>query len=231
MTICPHCKSENNNFYYCKGCGRKISVNLKPEIREESSAPKFIEEVIDIIESNFISSDITITTISNTGGISLGDISKEEGITLVGSEQWHEITPKQLCSCFFGELSSIYIISLIITMIGFIAGANKVEMIFQLYASVFLVLSLIVWFIVPYFSGFSPVSSILYNCSMFTSKDESVQNRAKNLFTMFLFSSIPYIFVLPFFYSLLKSRFSEKYEPFAFSISEIKYLEKIESVN
>lgn len=231
MTICPHCKSENNNFYYCKGCGRKISFNSKPEVRKESPAPDFIEEVIDIIESNFISSDITMTAVANIGSINLGEISKEEGIILVGNEQLREISPKQQCSCFFGELICIYIISSIITMIGFIAGAKGFEMIFQLYASVFLVLSLIVWFIVPYFSGFSPVSSVLYNCAMFTAKDESVQNMTKNLFTMFLFSSIPYIFVLPFFYSLLKSRFSEKYEPLAFSISEIKYLEKIESVN
>ena len=229
MTICPHCKSESNNFYYCRGCGRRISVTSKPEVKEKSKAPVFMEEVIDIIERNFLSADVTITKIANIDSISLGDISKEEGITLVGCEQWHETTPKQQCACFFCELISIYIISAIITMVGFIAGADGIEMIFQLYASAYLVLSFIVWFIVPYFTGFSPVSSVLYNCSMFTSKDESVKNKAKNLFSMFLFSFVQSILVIPFVYSLLKSRFSESYEPLAFSASEIKYMEKIKS--
>ena len=229
MTVCPHCKSTNNNFYYCKGCGRKIASNTKPAVRKESSSPRFIEEVIDIIERNFDYSDITISAPASTFGINLGEISKDEGILIIGSGQWQEIPPKQQCGCFFGELTCIYLISAIITMVGFIAGADGLEMIFQLYASVFLVLSLIVWFIVPYFSGFSPVASILYNCSMFTSENESTKNKAKNLFTMFLFSSIPYLFVLPFFYSLLKSRLSESYVPLAFSSSEIKYLEKAEN--
>ena len=226
MTICPHCKSKNNNSYYCKGCGRRITAISKPQKKSESTPPKFIEEVIDIIETNFMISDVTMTTVSNTGSISLGDMLKEEGITLVGGEQWQDISPKQQCGCFFAELICIYIISAIITMVGFIAGANEIEMIFQLYASSFLALSLIVWFIVPYFTGFSPVSLVLYNCSMFTLLNESVKNRAKNLFTMFLCSSVPSIFILPFLYSLLKSRFSENYEPFAFSTSEIKYMEK-----
>ena len=226
MTVCPHCKSESNNFYYCKGCGRKISGTSKPQIKSESHTPKFIEEVIDIIEQNFVYSDTSFVRIPGTERISLGEISKEEGILIIDGKQWQEIRPKQQCGCFFGELISIYIFSAIITMVGFIAGANGIEMIFQLYASVFLTLSLIVWFIVPYFTGFSPVSSVLYNCSLFTSKDESVRNRAFDLFTMFLFASIPSIFVFPFFYALLKSRFSENYRPLAFSISEIKYLEK-----
>lgn len=229
MTVCPHCKSTNNNFYYCRGCGRKIAVNSKPSVRKESSSPRFIEEVIDIIERNFDYSDITISAPASTFGISLDEISRDEGILLIGNGQWKEISSKQQSACFFGEILCIYIISAIITMVGFIAGADGAEMIFQLYSSVFLVLSLIVWFIVPYFSGFSPIASILYNCSMFTSDNESVGNKAKNLFTMFLFSSIPYLFVLPFFYSLLKSRFSENYTPLAFSSSEIKYLEKAEN--
>jgi len=229
MTTCPHCKTLNNNFYYCKGCGRKIPHSLKPQTRKESSKSDFTEEVIDIIERSLLTSDVTMTNISNIGGISLDEISKEEGILLVGNEQWRDISHKQQCACFFGEIVCIYLISAIITMIGFIAGANNIEMIFQLYASVFLVLSLIIWFIVPYFSGFSLVSSLLYNCSMFTCDDENMKNKPKNLFMMFLFSSVPYIFVVPFFYSLLKSRLSEDYRPIAFSISGIKYLEKIES--
>ena len=229
MTICPHCKSTNNNFYYCRGCGRKIAAGTKPAVRKESSSPRFIEEVIDIIERNFDYSDITISAPASTFGINLGEISKDEGIFIIGGEQWQEIPTKQLCGCFFGELTCIYLISAIITMVGFIAGADGLEMIFQLYASVFLVLSLIVWFIVPYFSGFSPVASVLYGCSMFTSGNESTKNKAKNLFTMFLFSSIPYLFVLPFFYSMLKSRFSENHIPLAFSASEIKYLEKADN--
>ncbi|MBR4489680.1 hypothetical protein IKP13_03505 [bacterium] len=229
MTVCPHCKSTNNNFYYCKGCGRKIPENSKPAARKESASPRFIEEVIDIIERNLDYTDITISAPASNFGINLSEISKDEGILIIGGEQWQETDPAQQCSCFFGEIICTYLISAIITMVGFIAGADGIEMIFQLYASAFLVLSLITWFIVPYFTGFSPVSSLLYNCSMFTLENESAKNKAKNLFMMFLFSSIPSLFVLPFFYSLLKSRFSENYLPPAFSSSEIRYLEKAEN--
>ena len=97
---------------------------------------------------------------------------------------------------------------------------------FQLYASAFLILSFAVWFIIPYFTGFSPIASVLYNCALFTSDDESVKNKAKNLGMMFLLAAVPSIFVVPFLYSFLKSKFSKNYEPLAFSISEIKYLEK-----
>ena len=226
MTICPHCKSENNNFYYCKGCGRKIPLTSKQEERKESSASDFIEEVIDIIESKFISSDFTVTTISNIGSISLDEISKEEGITLVGSEQWQKIPDKQQNACFLGEMLSIYIMTAVITMIGFIAGANDIKMIFQLYASAFLLLSFTEWFLVPYFSGFSLVSSLVYNCSMFTYGDENMRNKTQNLLMVFLFASIPGIFIFPYFYSFLKSKISDNYKPLALSISEIQYLEK-----
>ena len=229
MTICPHCKSENNNFYYCRGCGRKIPFISKQEKRNESSSSDFIEEVIDIIESKFISSDFTMTNIANMGSISLDEISKEEGIILLGNEQWQEIPRRQQCACFFGGMVSIYLMSAIITMIGFIAGANDVKMVFQLYASAFLLLSFTEWFLVPYFSGFSLVSSLLYNCSMFTYRDENMKNKTQNLLMMFLFASIPGIFVVPFLYSLLKSKLSENYIPLALSISEIKYLKKISS--
>ena len=229
MTTCPHCKSENNNFYYCKGCGRKIPLTSKPEERKKSSSFNFIEEVIDIIESKFISSDFTMTNIANMGSISLDEISKEEGIILFGNEQWQEISRKQQNSCFFSEMISIYIMSSIITMIGFIAGANDIKMIFQLYASAFLLLSFTELFLVPYFSGFSLVSSLLYNCSMFTYDDENMKNKTQNLLMMFLFASILCIFVVPFLYSLLKSKLSENYTPLALSISEIKYLKKISS--
>ena len=229
MTTCPHCKSENNNFYYCRGCGRKIPLTSKPEERKKSSSFNFIEEVIDIIESKFISSDFTMTNIANMGSISLDEISKEEGIILLGNEQWQEISRKQQNSCFFSEIISIYIMSSIITMIGFIAGANDIKMIFQLYASAFLLLSFTELFLVPYFSGFSLVSSLLYNCSMFTYDDENMKNKTQNLLIMFLFASIPCIFVVPFLYSLLKSKFSENHIPLALSISEIKYLKKISS--
>ena len=229
MTTCPHCKSENNNFYYCKGCGRKIPLTSKPEERKKSSSFNFIEEVIDIIESKFISSDFTMTNIANMGSISLDEISKEEGIILFGNEQWQEISRKQQNSCFFSEIISIYIMSSIITMIGFIAGANDIKMIFQLYASAFLLLSFTELFLVPYFSGFSLVSSLLYNCSMFTYDDENMKNKTQNLLMMFLFASILCIFVVPFLYSLLKSKLSENYTPLALSISEIKYLKKISS--
>ena len=229
MTTCPHCKSENNNFYYCKGCGRKIPLTSKPEERKKSSSFNFIEEVIDIIESKFISSDFTMTNIANMGSISLDEISKEEGIILFGNEQWQEISRKQQNSCFFSEMISIYIMSSIITMIGFIAGANDIKMIFQLYASAFLLLSFTELFLVPYFSGFSLVSSLLYNCSMFTYYDENMKNKTQNLLMMFLFASILCIFVVPFLYSLLKSKLSENYTPLALSISEIKYLKKISS--
>lgn len=229
MTTCPHCKSENNNFYYCKGCGRKIPLTSKPEERKKSSSFNFIEEVIDIIESKFISSDFTMTNIANMGSISLDEISKEEGIILFGNEQWQEISRKQQNSCFFSEMISIYIMSSIITMIGFIAGANDIKMIFQLYASAFLLLSFTELFLVPYFSGFSLVSSLLYNCSMFTYDDENMKNKTQNLLMMFLFASILCIFVVPFLYSLLKSKLSENYTPLAISISEIKYLKKISS--
>ena len=229
MTICPHCKSENNNFYYCKGCGRKITNVSRPVTEKESPSSNFIEEVIDIIERNFIS-DVTMTTVSNPFRINLGQLSEEEGITLVGSEQWQEIRPKQQCNCFLGEIICIYIISVVITMVGFIAGAEGLETVFQLYAAAFLLLSFLVWFIVPYFTGFSPVSALLYNCSMFSYSNESTKNKASNLLTIFLFST-PYIFVVPFLYSLFKSGFSENYRPYPLSISEIKYLEKMESGN
>lgn len=226
MTICPHCKSTNNNFYYCKGCGKRIPVSSKQEKRKESSSYDFIEEVIEIIDNNFTLNDFTITRFSNIGQIDLVQISKEEGVTLIGSEQWQKISPKQQCSCFFFEIVAIYIISGVITLIGFVAGANTIEMRFQLYASAFLILSFAVWFIIPYFTGFSPIASVLYNCALFTSDDESVKNKAKNLGMMFLLAAVPSIFVVPFLYSFLKSKFSKNYEPLAFSISEIKYLEK-----
>ena len=227
MTICPHCKSTNNNFYYCKGCGKKIPVSSKQEVRKESKSYDFIEEVIEIIDNNFSLSDFTVTQFTSIGQIDLVQISKAEGVTLIGSEQWQKTSPERQCSCFFAEMTAIYLISFAITFIGCTAiGAKNIEIIFQLYASAFLVVSLVIWFIFPYFTGFSPTAFVLYNCALFTLNDESAKNKAKNLGTMFLLAAVPSIFIVPFLYSYLKSNFSKNYEPLAFSISEIKYLQK-----
>lgn len=229
MTLCPHCKSENNNYYYCKGCGRKFfPVRTKSE-KEKGTGTDFIDEVIDIIEKKSNSTSFYDAVGSNTLEISLEDISKDEGILLIDGEQWKDIPQKQQNGCFFSEIIFLYMLSAVITMVGYIAGADETGMIFQLYASVFLLFSFIVWFLIPYFGGLSPMSSVMYHCSMFRLTNKSVKSRASNLFSMFLFASIPYIFVFPFFYSLLKSKFSENYRPLSLSISEIKYLEKIQS--
>ncbi len=227
MTVCPHCKSSNNNFYYCKGCGKRLTGISKPVSVPKADSPDFIEEAIDIIEKNFTSSGMTIRTRTNTKKIDLGEISKEEGILFIDGEQWKENTPKQQCSCFIGEIVSIYMISATITMAGYIAGANEIEMICQLFASVFLALSFVVWFIVPLLSGLTPISSVIYNSALFTLQDKSVKNKMKELMIIFLFSSIPYIFIFPGIYSALKAKLSKNYVPLPFLISETKYLKKI----
>lgn len=227
MTLCPHCKSENNNFYYCKGCGRKIVFAKKKSEKEKGIVTDFIGEVVDIIEKKSNPDSFYKAVSSNTVEISLEKISKDEGILLIDGGQWVNIPQKRQNDCFFGEIVFLYILSAVITMVGYIAGADEIGMILQLYASVFLLFSFVAWFLIPYFAGLSPMSSIMYHCSMFHVSDKSVKNRAYNLFLMFLFSAIPYIFIFPFFYSLLKSKFSENYKPLSFSISEIKYLEKI----
>ena len=229
MTLCPHCKSENNNFYYCKGCGRKLVFTRKKSERENGVSTDFISEVINIIDEKSNPKSFYDAVRSNTMEISLEEISKDEGILLIDEEQWKNIPQKQQNSCFFGEIIFLYMLSAVITMVGYIAGADETGMILQLYASVFLLFSFIAWFLIPYFCGLSPMSSIMYHCSMFLLTDKSVKNKASNLFVMFLFSAIPYIFIFPFFYSLLKSKFSGSYRPLSFSISEIKYLEKIQS--
>ena len=229
MTTCPHCKTVNNNFYYCKGCGRKIPLGSKHEVRKESSKSDFTEEVIDIIEKELVISDVTIQYFPQSDFISLDEMSKEEGIILFGNEQWQEISHNEQCSCFLREIFCIYLISGIITMLGtggYILEANfQIKTPFLFYAWSFLLISFIVWFIIPYFSGFSFISLLHSNCSMFTSADENIKNKLKNLIMIFLFST-PYIFIVPFCYSLLKSKFSKNYLPMALSMSEIKYLKK-----
>ena len=111
-------------------------------------------------------------------------------------------------------------------MSGYIAGADALEMLCQLYASVFLLLSFLTWFLIPCFTGFSPVSSVLYRTSLFMKTNKTVKNKVYNLFMLFLFASVPSLFIIPFLYSLIRSEFSKEYKPVAFSISEIKYLEK-----
>ncbi len=225
--ICSHCKSENNNFYYCKGCGRKLEQEHKTQAKEIAQPHEFIEEVIDIIEKKFYPAELGSIIPMNSHQISLEEMSKDEGIFLIGSEQWREASQTTQNSCFFSEIFFLYMFSSIITMIGYIAGADSIEMIFQLYVSVFLALSFTVWFIIPYFSGFSAVSSVMYRCSMFLSSGESVKNHAKPLFTIFLFSAVPYVFVIPFINSLIKSKFSAGYKPKPLSLSGINYMEKI----
>ena len=229
MTVCPHCKSTNNNFYYCRGCGRKfVSQNVKSS-HEDRQSSDFISEVINIIEKKSDVTGIKKIVGYNTLEISLEEISKEEGILLIDGGQWKEIPQQRQNSCFFSETVSVYILSAIITMSGYIAGADALEMICQLYASVFLLLSFMTWFLIPCFAGLSPVSSILYGCSMFTKTNKTVKNKPSELFTMFLFSAIPYLFILPFFLSLILSAFSKEYKPAAFSTSEIRYLQKASS--
>lgn len=227
MTVCPHCKSTNNNFYYCRGCGRKLVAKNAKSLHEEKRSSDFIGEVISIIEKKSDVTGIKKIVGCNTLEISLEEISKEEGILLIDGGQWKDIPQKRQNSCFFSEIVFIYLLSAIITMSGYIAGANAFEMLCQLYASVFLLLSLLTWFLIPCLTGFSPVSSILYGCSMFSQTNKTVKNKVYNLFIMFLFSSIPYLFVFPFLFSMIMSAFSQKYRPIAFSISEIKYLAKV----
>ena len=231
MTVCPHCKSTNNNFYYCRGCGRKLVQKSDRSIHEEKPKMDFIGEVIDIIEKNSDTTGIKNIVGCNTLEISLEEISKEEGILLIDGGQWKEIPQKRQNSCFFSETVFLYTLSAIITMSGYIAGADAFEMLCQLYASVFLLLSFLTWFLIPCFTGLSPVSSVLYGCSMFMQTNKTVKNRVSNLFTLFLFSSVPSLFVFPFFIALIRSAVSQKYKPAAFSISEIKYLEKAGSSN
>lgn len=231
MTVCPHCKSTNNNFYYCRGCGRKlVSENVK-SFHEEKPDFDFVGEVIDIIERNSDTTGIKNIVGFNTPEISLEEISKEEGILLIDGGQWKDIPQKKQNSCFFSEIVFIYMLSAIITMSGYIAGADALEMLCQLYASVFLLLSFLTWFLIPCFTGFSPVSSVLYRTSLFMKANKTVKNRVYNLFMLFLFASVPSLFMIPFLYSLIRSKFSKEYKPVAFSISEIKYLEKARDTN
>ena len=226
MTICPHCKTSNNNFYYCKGCGRKITSTSKPITVKKASSPKFTEEVIEFIENNFSSSDSTITRETDTGKFNLGEKSQEDGIFLIEGKQWAQISTQQQCKCFSGELLCIYIITAIITTGGFISGVNDIEILLKLYASAFLAISFISWFIVPYCSGLSPISLILHNCSLFTSDLESVKHKAKELIIMFFASSLLYIFIFPFFILILKTKFAKNYLPGSFQISNTNYLKK-----
>jgi len=231
MTVCPHCKSTNNNSYYCRGCGRKLVRKSAASLHEENPKMDFIGEVIDIIEKNSDTTGIKNIVGCNTLEISLEEISKEEGILLIDGGQWKEIPQKRQNSCFFSETVFIYLLSAIITMSGYIAGANAFEMLCQLYASVFLLLSFLTWFLIPCFTGISPVSSVLYGCSMFMQTNKTVKNRASNLFTLFLFASVPSLFILPFLISMIRSAVSEKYRPVALSSSEIRYLAKVSSPN
>lgn len=227
MSTCPHCGSLNNNYRYCRGCGRKLVAENKPRtVQNNSQAPQFIEEVINIIEENFYDPEQLVTSGKIT--LNLAEISREEGIFIIDGEQWKKTSQKQQTACFLSETTFVYLFSALITMAGYIAGANDFETIFQLYAAVFLTLSCVIWFLIPCFSGFSVISPLLYRCSMFSAENKSVKGCFKSLFTMFLFSSVPYLFVFPFFFALIKSKLDPNYRPLPFLVSEINYLEKIE---
>lgn len=228
MIVCRRCKYENNNYQYCCGCGRRLSSESEEKFEKlPEESPRFLDEVIDIIEAKSALSDFDLKQTPRRYVIDLKDISKSEGILLIGNEQWKTVGDKEKGKNFLSEFILIYFLTFFTLMVSVAAGIDKFEMILKCYTVSFLLISFVFLFLLPYFFGFTIVAFLYGKYALCTKSHEFIRGRAKELFLLFIFSAIPSLFIFPFLFSIISLKVSKRYFPLALKMSEIDYLEKI----
>ncbi|HSW61418.1 MAG TPA: hypothetical protein VLJ60_11495, partial [bacterium] len=64
MISCSHCGFENNNYFFCAGCGKTLTVRKKNVFsRLPESSTRFLEEVVNTIEKVFYVDNSIHTTL------------------------------------------------------------------------------------------------------------------------------------------------------------------------
>ena len=228
MINCPHCGYDNNNYFFCAGCGRSIPVKKKSVFNKlPESSTKFLEEAVNTIERVFyIDNSIHTTLDMNTQIINMSEISKESGIFIIDDAQWKDVEGKVKLACFFGETALAYILSLILSLIGVFIGSIGLEMTFKLFFTCYILVSFLQWFIVPYLTGSTVVAFAGHRCGLFIERKFSVRDHPAVLLIMALFMSL-HSFVPFFLIEYLLAAKIKSYVPVALKITGIDYLRKI----
>jgi len=228
MISCPHCGFENNNYFFCAGCGRGIPVKKKSVFTKlPESSTRFLEEAVNTIERVFYTDNSIHTTLDmNTQLINMSEISKESGIFIIDDAQWKDVEGKIKLSCFFGETALAYILSFVLSLIGVMLGSAGIEMTFKLFFTCYILVSFLQWFIFPYISGSTVVAFAGHRCGLFVDRKFSVRGRPGLLLIlslfMFLHSFVPFFLIEYLLAAKIKS-----YVPVALKITGIDYLKKI----
>lgn len=229
MISCPHCGYDNNNYFFCAGCGRSIPQAKQSKIfsRLPESSTRFLEEVVNTIEKVFyVDNSIHTTLDMNTQIINMSEISKESGIFIIDDAQWKDVEGKIKLSCFFGETALAYILSFVLSIIGVVLGSAGLEMTFKLFFTCYILVSFLQWFIFPYMSGSTVVAFAGHRCGLFVDRKFSVRGRPGLLLILALFMSLHSFFPFFLFEYLLAAKI-KSYVPLALKITGIDYLKKI----
>jgi len=231
MIKCSHCDYLNNNYNFCAGCGKEIHIKKKSAFAKlPEGSRRFIDEVVRTIDKVFYPDETIHTTLDmNTQIINMSEISMESGIFIIDDSQWKEADKKAKLNSFFGEISLAYILSLVLSGIGFMLGSSNPEMIFKLFFVCYIFVSFLLWFIFPYLAGTTVTAFAGYRCALFVDRKMSVRGRTTVLLTlsifMFLHSFLPFFLIEYLLASKIKS-----YVPVAFKITGIDYLQKFGGV-
>jgi hypothetical protein len=228
MISCSHCGFENNNYFFCAGCGKTLTVRKKNVFsRLPESSTRFLEEVVNTIEKVFyVDNSIHTTLDMNTQIINMSEISKESGIFIIDDSQWKDVEGKIKLSCFFGETALAYILSFILSVIGIFLGSAGFEMTFKLFFTCYILVSFLQWFIVPYLTGSTVVAFAGHRCGLFVDRKSSVRGRPGLLLMLSLFMSLHSL--IPFFLiEYLLAAKIKSYVPVALKITGIDYLKHV----
>lgn len=235
MNRCSHCGAENNNSFYCKGCGRRLAQKKDvPRQAEHGESSMFWCEVKGVIESVLTNSSVVTQPVSEKTAFDLADISRSSGIYLVGESQWREISPKTEAKCFFSEISAVYILSIVVSItLVLILGDSIPHLPVKAFGGSFILFSFVSLFIFPLVKGVTPVAFYTKHCAPFVPETGSENKRslkgdAPAAMMLFLYS-VFYIVLIPFAVGVINLSKSDKKRPFPLALTNMDYLEKVEN--
>jgi len=158
MPVCSHCGLNNNNKYFCKGCGcelkeKEISIPTLPETNTN-----FLDEVIDTLEQTFPISSEKQIDFENNPTMKIDDFISSEGTIMIENHYLEPVENKEsFFSVFYENLMITFFSILFALCVKFIFLANLILFI-KVYFLSFALIGFLTWVVFPFIFGASPLS-------------------------------------------------------------------------
>ncbi len=230
MPVCSHCGLENNNKYFCKGCGHEIlektvCVPVLPETNIN-----FLDEVIDTLEETFPPvSEKQADFVTQTPSMKIDDFISSEGTVMVENSYMLPISKKESFFAVFSENVMIMLFSVLFaTAVKFIFPANLI-LLTKVYFLSFALIGFLSWVVFPFLVGAPPLSMTFKRFFIIKGVTETIKGDLTTSLLLWLTSFLFYSSLFGIFLEIIVF-FSkgQKSESAMFYVTSVKYMKRKE---